>query len=146
MMKHILLTLFISIFSNTIYAQDIIRYKIERTVLQNLEETEEYENMKAAGKVIVDFSQKRFSIEIAFEDEPEEIYHIKGIMKGKGEIMKNNPANVKEGVSYFCRVIMDDTPEDAFFDIEKLYNGMTVISIFTCNGNTIRSIYTREIP
>ena len=120
-MKHILLVLFISIFSNTIYAQDIVRYKIERTV-------------------------KRFSIEIAFEDEPEETYHIKGIMKGQGEIMKNNPANVKEGVSYSCRVIMDDTPEDAFFDIEKLYNGMTVISILTYNGNTIRSIFTREIP
>ncbi len=102
--------------------------------------------MKATGKVIVDFSQKRFSIEIAFEDEPEETYHIKGIMKGQGEIMKNNPANVKEGVSYSCRVIMDDTPEDAFFDIEKLYNGMTVISILTYNGNTIRSIFTREIP
>lgn len=66
-MKHILLVLFISIFSNTIYAQDIVRYKIERTVLQNLEETEEYENMKATGKVIVDFSQKRFSIEIVLK-------------------------------------------------------------------------------
>ena len=49
-MKHILLVLFISIFSNTVYAQDIVRYKIERTVLQNLEETEEYENMKATGE------------------------------------------------------------------------------------------------
>ncbi len=145
-MKHILLVLFISIFSNTAYAQDIVRYKIERTVLQNLEETEEYENMKAAGKVIVDFSQKRFSIEIAFEDEPEETYHIKGIMKGQGEIMKNNSANVKEGVSYSCKVIMDNTPEDASFYIEKLYNGTTVISILTYNGNTVRSIFTREIP
>lgn len=145
-MKYILLALFISIFSNSVYAQNIVRYKIERTVLQNLEETEEYENMKATGKVVVDFSQKRFSIEIAFEDEPEETYYIKGGLKGQGEMMKNNPANVKEGVSYSCSVIMDGTTEDASFYIEKLYNGTTVISILTYSENTIRSIFTKEIP
>lgn len=83
-MKSILLSLLFILAgacANTIYAQDIQTYSIEKSILTNLEETEVYENLKATGNVSINFKQKNYLVKIAFEDAPNDYYTIKGTLK-----------------------------------------------------------------
>ena len=103
-MKSILLSLLFILDgagANTLYAQDIQTYSIEKSILTNLEETEVYENLKATGNVSINFKQKNYLVKIAFEDAPNDYYTIKGTLK-KNEPVYFKDADVKEEMIYSC--------------------------------------------
>ncbi|WP_307768822.1 hypothetical protein [uncultured Bacteroides sp.] len=144
-MKSILLSLLFILAgacANTIYAQDIQTYSIEKSILTNLEETEVYENLKATGNVSINFKQKNYLVKIAFEDAPNDYYTIKGTLK-KNEPVYFKDADVKEEMIYSCSIIMDDEVDNGNICIEKLYNGDIIISFLSNNSGTIRSIYVK---
>lgn len=72
--------------SSPIKAENVVKYTIEKSILTNLEKTEIYENSKAKGSAVFDFQNKIYNINISFEDTPNDIYTIKGILKKRETI------------------------------------------------------------
>lgn len=128
--------------SSPIKAQNVVKYTIEKSILTNLEETEIYENSKAKGSAVFDFHNKIYNINISFEDTPNDIYTIKGILKKRETIYYKDPTN-KEELCYSCNIIMDEDVDNGSIYIEKKYNGDTIISFLSDNSSTIRSIYVK---